>query len=115
MAFLCPFPHVLNAARLEIAYSSLHITKEFYSYHDPPLPPPEPLPEDPPPEDLLPELPELLDDGLDVIAFDADAIVEFIKEENAALLNAPVPPYQSGARKAIVSNFLIHLSDTPST
>ena len=76
-------------------------------YQEPPPPPPEPPPDDPPPE--------LLEDGLEDIELDAVIIVEFTKFPNVAILNVLLPLYQSGDCKFIVSNFLIHLSDTPKT
>ena len=94
-------------------------------YQEPPPPPPEPPPENPPPEELLlfekplleklllEELEEL--DGLDDIALEAEVIVESIKFPNDKVLNVVYPSYQSGACKAIDSNFLIHLLETPRT
>ena len=76
-------------------------------HHDPPPPPPEPPPEEPPPE--------LPPDGLEDIAETADVMVSFINEPNDAALKAALPAYQSGGCSAIISNFLIHSSDTPST
>ena len=85
----------------------------FKGYQEPPPPPPEPPPDDPPPEEPPPPL-ELLD-GLDDIALEAYVIVEFIKLPNEAVLNDEYPSYQFGACNEIVSNFSIHLSDTPNT
>ena len=83
----------------------------FKGYQEPPPPPPEPPPDDPPPE----EVPLELLDGLDDIALDADDIVEFIKLQNDVVLNEEYPSYQFGACNEMVSNFLIHLSDTSNT
>ena len=83
----------------------------FPYYQDLPPPPPEPRPDEPPPE-LLPEPP---DDGLELMELVADLIVEFTKEPNDLLENPVLPEYQFGGGMVIVSNFLIHLSETPKT
>jgi len=86
----------------------LYFTKK--TYQDPPPPPPEPPPEEPPPEDPPPEL---LLDGLDDIAVVAEAIVVLINVPNVCVLNPAGESYQSGACRAMLSNWLIHVSDTP--
>ena len=98
----------LHFVFLNVTYDSIDI--ENYFYQEPPPPPPEPPPAEPPPD----ELPELLD-GLEVIALCADFIVEFIKDPKDTTLNVEVLLYQEGDCNEIVSNFLIHFSETPST
>ena len=73
-------------------------------YQEPPPPPPEPPPEEPPPLSLY---------GLDDIAVVADDIVDVINELKVLMSKSFLESYQSGACRAIVSNWLTHTSDTP--
>ena len=89
----------------------------FYYQLEPPPPQPQP-PENPQPPEKCPppDEPEYDSYGLDTIAALACDIVLFKLLLNLVTLNVSIldHKYQSGGDSVIDSNFLLHLSDTPS-
>ena len=77
-------------------------------YQERPPPPPEPRPEEPPPE-------RLPDEGLEHMVLLADCMVERTKEPKARFEKLKLPEYQPGGGMAMLSNFLIHVSDNSKT